>query len=233
MDEKSSPPITRTWTHQSLSPSWVTQGPLVLRALTLTGACVLGQGKASVPLKGVCYWVQACSSSLHNRPVNLRVQTSSQGIRPYSESQLTEKILPGSGYQFLLWIRDEERWGNKVKRPLILQISPRMARLGQGDVFVSSFLPSTGGQCSEQRRSLTVRQRGKILWGRPLCVVITTKATESRSNSSNMESKLTYPCNRLGAMTNNPLTLQQFSIGLFGLQLCWIYIFPLEQVNNI
>ena len=153
MDEKSSPPI-RIWTHQSPSPSWVTQGPLVLRALTLRGACGLGGGKAPVPLKGVCYWVQACSSSLHNRPVNLRAQMLSQGIRPYSESQLTDKILPGSGYQFLLWIRYEERWGNKVKRPLILQISPRMASLGQGDVFISSFLPSTGGQCSEQRRSL-------------------------------------------------------------------------------
>ena len=33
-----------------------------------------------------------------------------------------------------------------------------------GDVFISSFLPSTGGQGSEQRHSsLAVRQRGKIL----------------------------------------------------------------------
>ena len=61
----------------------------------------------------------------------------------------------------------DQRWqggGNKVKRPLILQISPRMASLRQGDVLVSSFLPSMGGQGSEQRHcSLTVRQRGRIL----------------------------------------------------------------------
>ena len=178
MDEKSSPPI-RIWTHQSPSPSWVTQGPLVLRALTLRGACGLGGGKAPVPLKGVCYWVQACSSSLHNRPVNLRAQMLSQGIRPYSESQLTDKILPGSGYQFLLWIRDEERWGNKVKRPLILQISPRMANLRQG---MCSFLPSWHLQGSEQRHfSLIVRQRGRILWGRPFCMIITRKAMKSKS----------------------------------------------------
>ena len=36
-------------------------------------------------------------------------------------------------------------------RTLILQISPRMASLRQGDVLVSSFLPSAGGQGSEQR----------------------------------------------------------------------------------
>lgn len=61
----------------------------------------------------------------------------------------------------------DQRWqggGNKVKRPLILQISPRMASLRQGDVLVSSFLLSMGGQGSEQRHfSLTVRQRGRIL----------------------------------------------------------------------
>ena len=48
----------------------------------------------------------------------------------------------------------DQRWqggGNKVKGPLILQISPRMASLRQGDVLVPSFLPSTGGQGSEQR----------------------------------------------------------------------------------
>ena len=61
----------------------------------------------------------------------------------------------------------DQRWqggGNKVKRPLILQISPRMASLRRGGVLVFSFLPSMGGQGSEQRHfSLTVRQRGRIL----------------------------------------------------------------------
>ena len=42
-------------------------------------------------------------------------------------------------------------WGNKVKRPLILQISPKRASLRQEDVLISSFLQSTGGQGSKQR----------------------------------------------------------------------------------
>lgn len=61
----------------------------------------------------------------------------------------------------------DQRWGGveetKVKRPL-LQRPPKVASLRQGDVLVSSFLPSMGGQGSEQRHfSLTVRQRGRIL----------------------------------------------------------------------
>ena len=74
------------------------------------------------------------------------------------------------------------RWGNRVKRPLILQVSPGMATFKQGDVLIPFFLLSTGGQGSEQRQvSLTVRQKGRILWGWPLCVIIITKATESKS----------------------------------------------------
>ena len=74
------------------------------------------------------------------------------------------------------------RWGNKVKRPLILQISPGMASLRQGDVLIPVFLLLTGGQGSKQREvSLAVRQKGRILWGRPLCVIIITKATERKS----------------------------------------------------
>ena len=38
--------------------------------------------------------------SLHNSPVNLRAKILSQGIRPYSESQLTEKILLGLDTSF-------------------------------------------------------------------------------------------------------------------------------------
>ena len=54
-----------------------------------------------------------------------------------------------------------------------------MASLRLGDMLISSFLPSAGGQGSEQRHfSLTVRQRGRILWGRPLCIIIITKATK-------------------------------------------------------
>ena len=69
------------------------------------------------------------------------------------------------------------KWGNKVKRPLILQMSPRMASLNPGGVFISSFLPSTGGQNPKQRHfGFAVRQRGKILWGRPLCMIINNKS---------------------------------------------------------
>ena len=52
------------------------------------------------------------------------------------------------------------RGGNKVER----QTSSRMASLRQGDVLISFFPPSPGGQGSEQRHfSLTVRQRGRFL----------------------------------------------------------------------
>ena len=34
------------------------------------------------------------------------------------------------------------QWGNKGKRPIILQISPRTASLRQGDMLISFFLPS-------------------------------------------------------------------------------------------
>ena len=57
-----------------------------------------------------------------------------------------------------------------------------MATFKQGDVLIPFFLLSTGGQGSEQRQvSLTVGQKGRILWGWPLCVIIITKATESKS----------------------------------------------------
>jgi len=52
-------------------------------------------------------------------------------------------------------------------------------------VLISSFLPSTGGQSSEQRHfSLTVSQRGRVPWGRPLCVIIITKATKDADLAS-------------------------------------------------
>ena len=49
-------------------------------------------------------------------------------------------------------------------------------------MLISSFLPSTGGQGSEQRPfSLTVRQRDRILWGKQFCTIIITKATKGKS----------------------------------------------------
>ena len=57
-----------------------------------------------------------------------------------------------------------------------------MASLRQGDVLIHFFLLLTGGLGFEQRRvSLAVRQKGRILWGRPLCVITITKATERKS----------------------------------------------------
>ena len=55
----------------------------------------------------------------------------------------------------------------------------RMASLRQGCVLISSCLPSTSGQGYEQwHLSLTVRQRGKILWGKPLSLIMITKAAK-------------------------------------------------------
>ena len=58
-----------------------------------------------------------------------------------------------------------------------MQTSPQA-----GDVFISSFLPSIGRQGSEQRHfSLMVRQRVRILRGKPFCMIIITKAMKSKS----------------------------------------------------
>ena len=85
------------------------------------------------------------------------------GVRLHSECQLPKEtadyrlkitLLLGSGRQVLLWIRDVGGEETKGKGRLISQAPPRMAslRLGGGRaVLTSSFLPSTGGQGSEQR----------------------------------------------------------------------------------
>ena len=97
----------------------------------------------------------------------------------------------------------DQRWGRgeetKLKRPLILQIYLRMASLRQGGMLISFFLQSTGGQVYEQRHfSLTVRKRGRILWGRTLwMIMITIQWKASQRNSFNMEPELTSPCNIL------------------------------------
>ena len=108
-------------------------------------------------------------------------------------------ILLGFGCPVVLWIRDVERWGSKVKRPFhILQMSPTVASLRQGEVLIFFYLPFTGGQGYEQRHfSLTVRQRGRILWNSPLCTLIITKTAKTRVKVKetvfNMESELTSP----------------------------------------
>ena len=54
-----------------------------------------------------------------------------------------------------------------------------MAGLRQG--ICSSFLPSRGGQVSEQRHFN--RQKGMILRGKPLCMIIITKARKRKSKT--------------------------------------------------
>ena len=46
-----------------------------------------------------------------------------------------------------------------------------------------SFLPSCHPQVDRvlKKGTLTARQRGKIIWGKPFCVIIITKATKKRS----------------------------------------------------
>ena len=87
-----------------------------------------------------------------------------------------------------------------------MQISPRMASLRQRNVLISFFLQSAGGQGSGQRHfSSLVRQKGRILWGRPLCMIIITKAMESKSKKHlqhgiRIDFSLQYPhlCKRTG-----------------------------------
>ena len=72
-----------------------------------------------------------------------------------------------------------------------------MASLRQGDMLTSFFLQSTSGQGYGQRHfSVTVKQRDRILWGRPLCmiIIVITKATESNSKKQFQQSELTSPC---------------------------------------
>ena len=97
-------------------------------------------------------WTPSSFCFLHNRWINPRDKVLRQRIQLYSESQLTKKmadftginpkitILSKSGSQVLSWIRDEGRWGNKVRTHLILQISPKMASLRYYLSFISSVV---------------------------------------------------------------------------------------------
>ena len=57
-------------------------------------------------------------------------------------------------------------------------------------MLISSFLPSTGGQGSEQRH-FNSQAEGQDFWGKPFCMIIITKAAKAcHRNSSNMELEL-------------------------------------------
>ena len=117
----------------------------------------------------------------YKRPVNPRDEMLRQGWQRNGRLMSQNKHLVG------VWHPDfygsEMGWAGEgvcvrkqVKRHLIFQVSPRMASLRQGNMLISSSLQSTDCQFPEQRKfSLTVGQRGRILWGRPLCVIIITK----------------------------------------------------------
>ena len=113
--------------------------------------------KGSTRMYLYCYQVQAHSACCSTGQT-IEDEVLKQGIWLYSESWLTKMadsclrimILLGSGCQILLYIRDGGRWGNKVKRPLILQIFPKMAALGRGCVnfcFLAAIHRWTGSRC--------------------------------------------------------------------------------------
>ena len=95
-----------------------------------------------------------------------------------------------------------ERWGHKVKRPLILQMSPRMASSGRG--YVNIILPIaihrwTGSRTKAFCFNILAEGQGVprqvIMYGQyPFSEQKHQKATgSSKRNRSNMESVL--PCN--------------------------------------
>ena len=64
----------------------------------------------------------------------------------------------------------------------------------QTGICVHFFLPAIYRVLN--KGTLTVRQRGRILWGWPLCMIIITKATESKPKKQlQLESELISPCN--------------------------------------
>ena len=90
----------------------------------------------------------------HNRPMSLRDQVLLQGIRPYSESGMTEKIAgyfeqtSQNNHLVKVWMPScfiDQRWGEVRKESkktiYFLQIPPRVTSLGPGDVLISFFLP--------------------------------------------------------------------------------------------
>ena len=77
-----------------------------------------------------------------------------------------------------------------------------MASLRQDDVLISSSLPSGGRWTRCSTKALFNRQRSRILQDRPFCMIVIKKKKEwqaSQTNSSNIESDLTFPCDTSGS----------------------------------
>ena len=131
--------------------------------------------------------------SMHDRPMNWRMN-----YRPINQRQfgwlrryrlMSQNIhFMGSGCQVLLWIKQSE---NSINLANISKCGKPQAE----DVLISPFLASPDGQGSEQRlfRS-TVGQRSRILWGGPLCMILATETTKSKSKKQNQS--WFFPCNK-------------------------------------
>ena len=128
---------------------------------------------------------------LQDRPMNLRYEVLQQGIWLFAKLADWEdgRLLPLNNHLSRVWMPGsyiDQRWGwgwgNKVKRPSILQISPRMTSFKQR---MCSFLPSCHLQVDRVLKkdtfSLTVRKSVRVLWGSSLCMIIITKTTKSKS----------------------------------------------------
>ena len=100
------------------------------------------------------------SAHCTDRPVNPRDEVLRQGIGLHSENRIKNHLVSlDAGFFYGSEMGEGEE--TKETRRLVLQISPRMASLRQEDVLISSFLPSSVGQGSEQKHlSLTGRGAG-------------------------------------------------------------------------
>ena len=97
-----------------------------------------------------------------------------------TQTNVSKYPFMGSGCQVLLWIRKQS------KKSINLASISKGGKPQSEDVFISLFLTSPDGQGSEQRLFRSkVRQRGRILWGGPLCMILMTKTTKSKSKKQN------------------------------------------------
>ena len=127
---------------------------------------------------------------LQDRPMNLRHEVLRQGMWLFAKlaDWKDGRLMPLNNHRSRVWMPGsyiDQRWGwgwgNKVKRPSILQISPRMTSFKQR---MCSFLPSCHLQVDRVLKkdtfSLTVRKRGRVIWGSSLCMIIITKTTKKQ-----------------------------------------------------
>ena len=106
----------------------------------------------------------------HNRPINQRQGAEVRNMTLLGKPADWEdsRLITRRNHLFSVWMpvsfieHRAGRWGNKVKRPLIWQISPWMASLGRRCVAFS--LPVAIHRWTGPKQS----QRGRVSWSRPL-----------------------------------------------------------------